>query len=118
MAILHVFSLHDSKVGSFGVPFFQASIGQAVRSVTELCSDPQSLISRYPGDFALFYLGQWDDLTGAYTPNVPPSHLGGGEQFIPAVPRPPRPSHSGVYPLEPMPGGQPAEVRPVNGEAR
>lgn len=117
MAILHVFSLHDSKVGSFGVPFFQASIGQAVRSVTELCSDPQSLISRYPGDFALFYLGQWDDLTGAYTPNIPPSHLGGGEQFMPSRPRPPQPAEADLSRGAPTPNLV-AHVARSNGEAR
>lgn len=80
---LKVFSILDLKAGFFQVPFFMPSVGQAMRAVSDLCGDPSSIISRHPGDFALYELGEWEDATAVFEPHVPMRHLGGGEQFMP-----------------------------------
>lgn len=59
-----VFALHDSKAKVFGNPFFMPHVGQAVRNVQEAAKDSNSMLAKYPGDFTLFELGQYDEFTG------------------------------------------------------
>lgn len=83
MGILHVFSVYDSKAGFFGVPFLQPSVGQAVRMMQDACADPNTTISRHPGDFTLFKLGTWDDTTARFELAGMPEHIGDGQSFMP-----------------------------------
>lgn len=61
---LKAFALLDMKVGAFGTPFFMAHLGQAIRAVTDLCQDLSTTPGRYPADFALCEIGEYDDNTG------------------------------------------------------
>lgn len=84
MATLKVFALLDMKAGFFQVPFFMPSVGQAVRAVSDMAADQQTIIGRHPGDFELYQLGDWDDATAAFTP-TPPQHIADGEAMAPAI---------------------------------
>lgn len=61
---MKVYALFDEKSQSYGTPFFQLADGQASRSLQELVNDPQSLVAKYPEDFALYKLGEFDERTG------------------------------------------------------
>lgn len=62
--ILKAFSLFDSKADVFMPPFFCGTVGQATRSVIEAAADQRSTLGKYPQDFALFELGEFEDATG------------------------------------------------------
>jgi len=68
--ILKVFAVHDSKVGAYMQPFFQRSVGEAVRSWETVCNDGKSAMSTFPADFTLFEIGEYDDQSGALTPHT------------------------------------------------
>lgn len=59
------YAIKDLKAGMFNTPFFQPTHGAAERAFQELVNDSQSFVSKYPGDYDLYYLGTYDDLTGA-----------------------------------------------------
>lgn len=67
--ILKVFAVHDSKVGAYLQPFFQRSKGEALRSWEGVCNDGQSAMSKFPADFTLFEIGEYDDSTGVIKPH-------------------------------------------------
>lgn len=64
--ILQVFAMYDVKAASFGAPFFQSTVGLAIRGVTDLVNDPKTTASRYPSDFQLFQLGEYNDHDGSF----------------------------------------------------
>lgn len=82
MTVLRVFSLYDAKAASFGVPFFQPSIGIALRSVTDLVADVSTTIHRHPADFTLYHIADWDDESSRFVLVVPPAHLGSADTFV------------------------------------
>lgn len=62
------YSIFDSKVGSYCSPFFLRSKGEAIRVFTDLANDSKQNISKYPEDFVLFEIGDYDEETGLMIP--------------------------------------------------
>jgi len=73
--VLKIFSVRDSKGEIFGQPFFQKTPGEAERSFKMLVNDSQSIPSKYPEDFDLYYIGQFDDQSGKVQPIDTPMHI-------------------------------------------
>lgn len=59
-----IFSIYDSKAEAYMLPFFQPTIGTALRSVQIAANDPESMIHRYAEDYTLFQIGTWDERAG------------------------------------------------------
>jgi len=72
---LKAFSIRDQKAEIFNTPFFQKTHGEAERSFRELVHDPKSMVSKYPDDYDLYYLGTYNDLTGLISPLETPQHV-------------------------------------------
>jgi len=73
--VLKVFSIRDSKGEVFNTPFFQKTHGEAERSFRQLINDEKSMVFKYPDDFDLYYLGEYDDHTGKLKALDAPQHL-------------------------------------------
>lgn len=73
--ILKVFSIRDSKAEVFNTPFFQKTHGEAERNFKQLISDEKSTPHKYPDDFDLYHLGEYDDSTGKMTTLDTPQHM-------------------------------------------
>lgn len=73
--LLKAFSVRDSKVGAYNTPWFQKSIGEAERSFNELVKDEKSMVSKYPDDYDLYFIGDYDDQTGVFSPLDTPQHI-------------------------------------------
>lgn len=66
---LKVFSVLDTKAGVFEAPFFGQSEGVVVRSWADEINnprDPRSPWTNHPGDFTLYLLGEFDNVTGSF----------------------------------------------------
>lgn len=74
--ILKVYSIYDSKAEAYVRPFFAPTKGLALRSVLAALQDPNHDLSKYPADYTLFELGEWDDQTGLFTPHNTKQNLG------------------------------------------
>lgn len=62
--MLKVYSLFDTKVGTFGNPFCAQSDGAAIRTVVDAASDPSTLLYKHPADFILYGIGHYDEDSG------------------------------------------------------
>lgn len=73
---LKVFTIHDSKAEAYLQPFFLATKGQAIRNITEILCNSEHQFSKYPEDFTLFELGEYDDSNAQMLPYPTPLSLG------------------------------------------
>lgn len=80
-----VFCIRDAKVGFYGPPMVLRSTGEAIRIFTDAVSDPKSQISKYPEDFSLHAIGEYDEIKGEM---IPMTHIsyGNGTSFLPKLP--------------------------------
>ena len=70
--ILKVFSIYDSKAEAYLQPFFMANKGTAIRAIVDLLGKPDHQFAKYPADFTLFELGEYDDSSGRMLPHSTP----------------------------------------------
>lgn len=73
--MLKMFAIRDSKAEAFKQPYFCHTHGEAERSFTQLVRDPQSVVSQYPDDFDLYFLGEYNDQTGVIKSLETPQHI-------------------------------------------
>jgi hypothetical protein len=59
--ITKMFTVYDSKTEAYLQPFFVASKGAAVRSFADAVNEEGHQFNKYPEDFTLFELGEYDD---------------------------------------------------------
>lgn len=76
----HVFSILDNKSHLYSPPFLSRHTGEAIRSFTDLVNDERSSVSKYPGDYQLVMLGEFDDEAGMFI-NQKQVFLGGADQY-------------------------------------
>jgi len=76
MAKLLVFSLYDSKVQAFCQPFQMRTKGEALRSFEEVANDAATSVAKYPEDYTLMELGEYDESTGQFSNHIAPINLG------------------------------------------
>lgn len=72
--LIKICSVKDSAAQAFGRPLFVPSVGVAQRSfsdeVNRVAEDNH--MNRYPSDFELYEIGEFDDSTGVLVPVSPP----------------------------------------------
>lgn len=61
---LLAFAVFDSKAEAFLRPFFAETKGLAIRSFSAAVNDSSSDIAKWPGDYTLFLIGGYDQVTG------------------------------------------------------
>lgn len=79
--IYRVMSIYDNGVNSFSQPFFVNHVQHALRYFETLAKDPTSDVSRYPSNFHLFELGEFDDSNGVFMPHEKHVSLGLASTF-------------------------------------
>lgn len=73
--IKKAYAIRDSKAEAFNTPLFFLTHGEAERAVVTGAQDQQTMLGRYPDDYDLYYLGQYDDSNGKFEA-IPPEHIG------------------------------------------
>lgn len=61
---MQMLAIRDAKAEAYMQPFFAQSIGAAERSFGDLARDPKEPCGQHPEDYAMFWLGEFDALTG------------------------------------------------------
>lgn len=64
---LKAFSVFDVKADTFSAPFFFPATGLAVRAFKATVADRETSVGKYPEDFKLVELGEFDDQLGVLT---------------------------------------------------
>lgn len=62
--VLKLFSVFDRKAAAYWQPFCAATPGMAERFIMDQLSEPKSPMAKYPEDFSLVHVGDWDDSAG------------------------------------------------------
>lgn len=66
---MKIFSIKDSKAEAYLLPIFAPTIGVAIRMFQKATNDPTTDFHNYAGDYTLFEIGKWDELTGRIESN-------------------------------------------------
>ncbi len=75
-----ILTIYDSAANAYLRPFFARAPGEASRIFVDLVNDKDSPIGQHPGDYTLFVVGEFSELTGEVVACDPRS-LGNGVNF-------------------------------------
>lgn len=73
--ITKLYAIKDAKAEVYGKPFHQTTHGEAERSFRQLIMDEKSMPHKFPDDYDLYYLGEYDDQTGLVQCLDTPQHI-------------------------------------------
>lgn len=77
-----IYSIFDTKTGSYSQPFYSPSKGDAIRTFIDLANDKHIQIGKHPEDFTLFEIGEFDYLTAKFICHNTPQSLGVAIEFV------------------------------------
>lgn len=80
-----VFTVFDSAAKRYLQPFFSPSIEFALRQFRHTLNDEEHLFARFPEDYTLFHIGEYDAETGMITSLPNPHSLGVAITMIPTT---------------------------------
>lgn len=64
--MLEAYAIKDKKTGFFLRPAFSASLVALTRELTQLVKNKESTLALYPGDFAVYRVGKFDEVEGIF----------------------------------------------------
>ncbi|AXH76264.1 MAG: nonstructural protein [Microviridae sp.] len=79
--IKFMFSVYDSKARAYGNPFTSPRQEMAVRDFTAAVRDTSTQLNKFPEDFTLVEIGEFDDETCSFMLHKNPIPLGLAAQF-------------------------------------
>jgi len=59
-----MYAIFDKKMNFYGSPFFTKHQVEMMRSLSQVVKDPNSNLSKFHKDFAVYQIGEFDDNTG------------------------------------------------------
>lgn len=68
--MINVYAVKDDVSSSFNQPFLMVNDQIAIRGFKTLAQDESTDIGKYPTDFSLYRLGQYDEKTGVILSDV------------------------------------------------
>lgn len=77
---MKVYSVYDEKALVYGLPTCFSTDGLALRAFADLVQNPNSNVHKYPGDFKLYRIGEFNDASGELISNTP-VYLAVGSQY-------------------------------------
>lgn len=77
---LQTYAIYDSKAKVFSHPFYCQNNEVAIRNFVATAEDKTTSICKYPEDFSLHHIGEYDDETAAFVSQTP-INLGLAAQF-------------------------------------
>ena len=77
-----VFSVFDSVAAVYGNPIFVVNRGIAVRSFSDAVSDSASSLAKHAADYKLYFLGEFDTVSGELIKLRAPEFVCNASDFI------------------------------------
>lgn len=71
---INIYAVYDAKAEAFGKPIFFNKHGLAKRSFYEAVQHPESEFQKYPHDYSIFHIGEYNEDTAELSA-VPPKQL-------------------------------------------
>lgn len=79
---MKLFSVYDTKAQFFLQPFPETSTVAALRGFDVAVNEGKSTFSKFPDDFCLMELAEFDQHTGELVPHVSPQNLGSARTVL------------------------------------
>lgn len=76
-----IYTIRDVKSNIFNTPFVQTHKIGALRQFEQLVRDPQSMISKYPADFQLYEIGEFNSQDGRISSHDVPVFIANATDF-------------------------------------
>lgn len=76
-----VCGIYDVKAKCYVHVFLEATLDCALRTFSEMVTNPQSAVARHPMDYHLFHVASFDEQSGKMVGH-PPHALGSGDQYV------------------------------------
>ncbi len=78
---LLIFAVYDAKAEFFSKPVFHRAQGEALRAFEDEVESKESLLGQHPGDFTLYWIGEYNQENGELYSQEPVS-FGTGLQYL------------------------------------
>ena len=75
-------SVVDKKAEAFGPVFTSKNVAIATRDFSQACQDPQSNLNKFPEDYELILLGEFDETSGKIKPIEPHRIITTASNFV------------------------------------
>lgn len=72
-----VCSVYDAQAKAFARPYFAVSNVAGQRMFFEACADTNTDLNKYPEDYVLYQVAEFDDSDGVFQNIVPPERICG-----------------------------------------
>lgn len=69
--MMKIITVRDKAVEAYGTPFFTKTIGQAIRSFRDELARDESPMGQHPEDYDLYFIGDYEEESGAITAMKP-----------------------------------------------
>lgn len=79
---MKIFCMYDTKAQTFIQPFVETSTIAALRGFEVAVNEGKSTFSRFPDDFCLMELADFDQNSGKITPLISPNNLGSARTVL------------------------------------
>lgn len=70
-----VFAIRDVKADGYSALHVAPSVGVSVRNFSDVVNNRESSMNRYPEDFQLYELGEWDQTSGLIVCHSVPKYI-------------------------------------------
>ena len=70
-----VCSVYDAQARAYARPYCAISDTVGARMFFEACADPNTDLNKYPDDYVLYRIAEFDDAEGTYQNFVPPERI-------------------------------------------
>lgn len=78
---MKIFSVHDSKAEAYLPPIYFKTAGEAIRAFESSCAESSSNFYKYPADFTLVELGEFDELSASIATHQKPKILANAAEY-------------------------------------
>lgn len=78
---MKIYTVYDSKAEFYMFPFPHRNKGEALRAFADAVNDPKTTIGKYPSDYTLFEIGDYNEITGDVSMYVAKVSLGTAIEF-------------------------------------
>jgi len=83
--MMEAFAIKDKKTGFFLRPAFAQGVVAVTREITLMVRKPDSSVAQFPGDFAIYRVGKFDEVEGVFVHQTAPEFIAEIVSFIEPV---------------------------------
>ena len=78
-----LYAIHDNKASFFMTPWPCRNVGIARREFASACANPETAMGKFPADFVLYHIGEYDDHDASVKSLTPPVRICDGVEILP-----------------------------------